>query len=59
MPVSKRPVHRAVVLAAGGAALFAGTLYYVDVDTALATARRPGVAVPLALLHKLPVLARA
>lgn len=33
-----------------GALLFAGTLYYVDFDMALATGRRLGVAVPLALL---------
>jgi hypothetical protein len=33
-----------------GALLFAGTLYYVDVDMALATGRRLGRALPLALL---------
>ena len=33
-----------------GALLFAGTLYYVDFDMALATGRRLGIAVPLALL---------
>jgi hypothetical protein len=44
--------HRVVSLAALaiGAALFAATLYYVDFDLALATGRRLGVAVPLALL---------
>jgi hypothetical protein len=30
--------------------LFAGSLYYVDVDMAIATGRRLGIAVPLALL---------
>src|SRR4051812_19236011 len=33
-----------------GAALFAVTLYYIDVDMALATGRRLGIALPLALL---------
>jgi phosphatidylglycerophosphate synthase len=33
-----------------GAALFAGALYYVDIDMTVATWRRLGVAVPLALL---------
>ena len=33
-----------------GAALFVGTLYYIDVDVLLATGRRLGIAVPLALL---------
>jgi phosphatidylglycerophosphate synthase len=33
-----------------GAALFAGALYYVDIDMAIATGRRLGRAVPLALL---------
>ena len=33
-----------------GAALFAGSLYYVDIDMAIATGRRLGIAVPLALL---------
>ena len=49
MSVGKR---RAVSLAAlgFGAILFAGTLYYVDVDMALATGRRLGRALPLALL---------
>ena len=49
MSVGKR---RAVSLAAlaFGAILFAGTLYYVDIDMALATGRRLGRALPLALL---------
>lgn len=44
--------HRLVSLGALaiGAVLFAGTLYYVDFDIVLATGRRLGVAVPLALL---------
>jgi phosphatidylglycerophosphate synthase len=44
--------HRIVSLAAlaVGAALFAGTLYYVHIDMALATVRRLEVAVPLSLL---------
>jgi len=33
-----------------GAVLFAGSLYYVNVDMAIATGRRLGVALPLALL---------
>ena len=33
-----------------GALLFAGTLYYIDFDMVVATGRRLGVAVPLALL---------
>jgi phosphatidylglycerophosphate synthase len=33
-----------------GAALFAGALYYVDIDMAIATGRRLGRALPLALL---------
>lgn len=32
-----------------GAALFAGALYYVDIDMAIATGRRLGRAIPLAL----------
>jgi hypothetical protein len=47
MSVGKR---RAVSLAAlaFGAILFAGTLYYVDIDMALATGRRLGRALSLA-----------
>jgi phosphatidylglycerophosphate synthase len=33
-----------------GAALFIGTLYYIDVEVLLATGRRLGVAIPLSLL---------
>ena len=33
-----------------GAALFVGTLYYIDVNVLLATGRRLGIAVPLALV---------
>jgi phosphatidylglycerophosphate synthase len=39
-----------LIALAVGAILFAGTLYYIDFDTALKTGRRLGVAVPLALL---------
>jgi uncharacterized protein (TIRG00374 family) len=49
MSVGKRRAFSLGALAFG-AILFAGTLYYVDVDMALATGRRLGRALPLALL---------
>ena len=47
-----REHHRRLISLAAlalGAALFAGALYYVDIDMAIATGRRLGRAIPLAL----------
>ena len=49
MSGGRRRIVSLAALALGGL-LFAGTLYYVDVDLLLATGRRLGVALPLALL---------
>jgi phosphatidylglycerophosphate synthase len=50
--MSARTHHRWISLAALalGAGLFVAALYYVDIDTVIATGRRLGRAVPLALL---------